>query len=222
MEIISLLRIQHKVNFGSCRTLTLRNLSCTVEALCDQCMVGLVDPVGKPTKKATIFLASAECLVRRLRLTCNRMHQHEPLAGQINGIARCKFAQVWPRRLVELLAEGVCECLKTRNTAYPVAQDPYGGNAAQTCAGCRAHARKDDPRHTRVAGCRFPNADTYTGIVQHANNINCQRTLAIPGMLTVSGQLHLSVVQVLTVYQISFVNLRLNLMFCLLLQMSLN
>ena len=57
------------------------------------------------------------------------------------------------------------------------------------------------------------------GIVQHASNISLQRALVILLMLTASGQLHLSAIQAQIVYQIFFVSLRRNLMFCLLLQM---
>ena len=131
----------------------------TFYAYLDQCMVGLSDPTGIPTKKPTMFIASADCLIKRLRRNCNKAHQHAQLAGNVNGISRCKHAQVWPRRLVELLVEGVMECIQTKPASvYPVAH-----KETASCPGCKAHARKDDPRHTRQAEiCRFPNAEPVT------------------------------------------------------------
>ena len=126
-------------------------------AYCDQCMIGLADPEGVPTKKPTLFVASAECLIRRLRLRCNGEHKHALLAGSVLGISRCKFAQVWPRRLVEKLASGVMECIQTKHvSAYPVGPAPV-------CKGCRAHAHKSDPRHTRELNvCAHPYEETVT------------------------------------------------------------
>ena len=168
-------------------------------AILDQCQVGLVDPAGEPTKKPTLFMASAESLVKRLRLRCPGKHQHAMLAGSVNGFNRCRFAQTWPRRLVELLAAGIIETIQpaikylvfndsskmsgpddpsketsaTRATACPavctsenhpnafpaVVRDPYGGKAkkpvSKSCPGCRAHARRTDPRHDRGPNCGF-------------------------------------------------------------------
>jgi hypothetical protein len=133
-----------------------------VYAQCDQCQVGLVDPAGVPTLKPTGLLASAETLIKRLRLICPRIHAHAVLEGSVNGISRCKFAQTWTHRLVELIIDGVVETLKHNSapiSAFPARpkaeKDRYGGST--TCKGCVAHAAKHDPRHTRERGfCRFP------------------------------------------------------------------
>ena len=137
-----------------------------VTATLDQCQVGLVDPAGSPTKKPTLFIASNEALVKRLRMRCKGEHHHALLAGSINGANRCKFAQVWPRRLVELIAAGIIETLK-QTVLYPaVVRDPYGGKAkkpaAKSCPGCRAHARRNDPRHDRGPNCGFQYDDAVT------------------------------------------------------------
>ena len=134
-------------------------------ALLHQCQVGLVDPEGLPTLKPTKLVASCNSLVRRLRRKCPGLHRHALLAGAYKGIARCRFAQVWPTQLKQLVADGVAETL-ANTSAYPVraapaVQDPFGGRAprpvARTCPGCVAHARKNDKRHDRRVGiCRFP------------------------------------------------------------------
>ena len=80
-------------------------------ATLDQCEVGLVDPDGVPTRKSTKFMASAETLVSRLRLRCMGLHRHALLAGSTQGINRCRFAQTWPKKLTELLAQGIIETL---------------------------------------------------------------------------------------------------------------
>ena len=124
-----------------------------VQAILDQCQVGLVDPEGSPTKKPTRFIASHINLIRRLRLRCNGEHIHALLAGNVCGYSRCKYAQVWPRRLVELLAAGIVETLKS-TSLYPAAiRKPK--QPAATCPGCRAHARRNDPRHDRGPNCGF-------------------------------------------------------------------
>ena len=80
----------------------------------------------------------------------------------MNGQSRCRFAQTWPNRLVELIIDGVVETLKHSTTSISAfasrqkaAKDRYGGST--TCKGCVSHAAKHDPRHTRERGkCRFP------------------------------------------------------------------
>ncbi len=139
------------------------------EAVLHQCQVGLVDPEGVPTLKPTLMVASSNTLVRRLRLRCPGLHRHALLAGSYKGIARCRFAQVWPVRLTQLIADGVAETIKKMSAFgvlhFPVRkapdiQDPFDDRAkpaSATCPGCVAHSRKDDPRHDRRVGiCRFP------------------------------------------------------------------
>ena len=105
------------------------------QATMHPCMVGLVDPENMPTKKPTLFIASAESLIKRLRIKCVGKHQHALLAGSALGVSRCKFAQVWPRRLVELIAEGIIETLKSSHKAFPAIDDPYGGAQVNVCPG---------------------------------------------------------------------------------------
>ena len=132
-------------------------LTSVCHVILDQCQVGLRDPDGYPTRKSTILLASAWELIRRLNLRCPGLHQHMPLAGNTHGISRCKYAQVWPRRMLELLADGIEATLSSRGShSYPV------DAAALTCPGCRAHARRDDPRQSRVNDCRFKTDEPIT------------------------------------------------------------
>ena len=137
-------------------------------AYLDQCEIGLVDPQQIPTRKPTAFLASCEELIWRLRKTCKGNHAHVPLAGKVCGFSRCKFAQAWPKRLVELLVDGIIETIKRARPktdfAFParrVAVDSYGGEAAPRCPGCTSHAASHDPRHNRVRGvCKYPDVET--------------------------------------------------------------
>ena len=148
-------------------------LSCFMELLaqtgvafaqCDQCMLGLCDPDGVLTLKSTCFLGSCETIIKRLRIRCDASHVHVQLAGKCRGVARCRFAQAWPRRLCELIIDGICDALSlsSKSSVYPAARstasvttDRYGGSLI--CKGCNAHAAKHDPRHTRAVGiCRFP------------------------------------------------------------------
>ena len=145
---------------------TLLSDSRVVQALLHQCQVGLVDPEGQLTKKPTLFVASRENVIRRLRRLCPNDHKHALLAGSTRGKSRCRYAQVWPQKLVELLVLGILETLSTKNvaclTSYPaVRQDPYGGRLppppSRTCPGCVARARRTDARHDRRVGIyRFP------------------------------------------------------------------
>ena len=158
----------------------------------DQCMVGLTDPENQPTLKSTCFLGSCETMVERLRIRCDKSHRHAQLAGAVNGTSRCKYAQVWPRRLCELIILGIIATLnKVSISQFPtkVSVDPNGGTTV--CRGCIAHAAKHDPRHTRVPNvCRFPNdVDLVWGCVScrkflpsthstHAFDDTCQWTSA--------------------------------------------
>ena len=96
------------------------------QAYLEQCMVGLVCPDCNPTLKPTLFVGSDECLVERLRLTCNGFHEwHQPLKGSSKaGLARCAFAQTWTRQLCELIVQGCIAAINkqrqrpTTNTNY--------------------------------------------------------------------------------------------------------
>ena len=142
-----------------------------VLATLDQCEIGLVDPDEVPTRKTTKFMASAESLVSRLRVRCGGLHKHALLAGSTRGINRCRFAQIWPKKLSELLAQGIIETISSTlvyvgksladewNDDGPdmAAAAPTATDKPISCPGCRARARRNDPRHTRViANCKFP------------------------------------------------------------------
>lgn len=136
------------------------------DVILDQCMVGLVDPAGTPTLKPTRFLASHPVLIRRLNIRCDGRHPHAQLAGSVNGVLRTKFAQSWPKRLVELLVQGILELfsLQRRTKAFPAAA------TTEQCRGCKAHAIRTDPRHDRGPTCKFPYDDT-----RHWECAACQR-----------------------------------------------
>ena len=92
-----------------------------VNVVVDQCMVQLTDPAGQPTKKPTVFLASHELLISRLRnCRCDGTHQHAQLEGSVLGVSRTKHAQVWPRRLCELIVAGICALKRQELRQYPV------------------------------------------------------------------------------------------------------
>ena len=129
-----------------------------------QCMTGLRDPDGILTRKLTCFLGSCPEIVCRVNIDCDNSHAHVSLAGQAQGLARCKFAQVWTRRLCELIVAGCCDVLRSPKTAYSnfsfatvAAKDPYGGSS--TCPGCTSHAARHDVRHDRRVGVGRFSAD---------------------------------------------------------------
>ena len=103
----------------------LRGMPGVSEITLDQCMVGLADPDGLLTRKSTRLLASCHSLVRRLAIRCTRDHPHVQLAGSKRGILRTRHAQVWPRRMLELLTEGILETLKSPVSAYPARPSSY-------------------------------------------------------------------------------------------------
>ena len=157
-----------------------------------QCMTGLKDPQGIPTQKITAFAGSCSEIVCRLEIPCDGSHAHVALAGKVLGIARCKYAQTWTKRLCELIIEGIIATLRSQFKAYPaVSRDAYGGSKA--CKGCSCHAARHDPRHDRRPGiCRFPldvavtwNCPACTRFLpsthaQHSFDADCQWATAIP------------------------------------------
>ena len=126
----------------------IRNSEDVFETVLDQCMVGLRDPEGHFTRKSTLLVASHPALIRRLQLRCDHSHQHVQLAGSVQGVQRTRWAQAWPRRMVELIVDGIQEVLRTCY-AFPA-------RAVISCPGCRAHAARHDARHDRSDDCKFP------------------------------------------------------------------
>jgi hypothetical protein len=130
----------------------------------DQCQIGLVDPAGAITKIPTMFISDSETVLKRLRLRCDGSHTHQAIEGSVSGIGRSRFAQAWPRRLCELICQGIAEpkalVLKYPPSLYLTAYPEIAPEiAAAVCPGCWAHAYCGDRRHTRTGTCKFP-ADT--------------------------------------------------------------
>ena len=73
----------------------------------DQCMVGLTSPSGthmrKRTKLLTNSLHIAQAFSGRL---CDRSHAHTVIKGTELGYKLSRFAQIYPERMCELIAEG--------------------------------------------------------------------------------------------------------------------
>lgn len=126
----------------------------SVSVVLDQCSVGLKDPTGVPTLKPTLIVASDWTLIKRLNRRCSGQHTHAQLAGSVDGISRCRYAQVWPRKMIELIVDGIEELLhkKISMPVFPAARF--------SCPGCRAHVARHDPRHDRGEDCKFPYDDS--------------------------------------------------------------
>ena len=171
----------------------------------DQCMTGLKmnSPPFWPIKKPTECKASHPALLVHLQnLRCDGSHKHAHIGHWGQGdvpTAKSSETQVWPLELCERIAGGVVECIthKTENGCYffpaEAAPEPAAEGAQPariTCPGCRGHLRKTDPKHTRDAGCKFPNVEpiswTCPGCVanrhraheSHTNGPECQWSLA--------------------------------------------
>jgi hypothetical protein len=90
---------------------------------------------------------------------CPRDHVHQQIAGGAQGESRSKWAQVWPRKMCDLIVAGISE-LRVRCVLYyfpegaPISAFPATDAADATlpqpisCPGCRAHAYRGDSRHT--------------------------------------------------------------------------
>ena len=171
----------------------------------DQCMTGLQmnSPPFWPIKKPTECKASHPALLVHLQnLRCDGSHKHAHIGHWGQGdvpTAKSSETQVWPLELCERIAGGVVECIthKTENGCYffpaEAAPEPAAEGAQPariTCPGCRGHLRKTDPKHTRDAGCKFPNvvpiswtcpgcvANRHRAHESHTNGPECQWSLA--------------------------------------------
>ena len=137
----------------------LRSHDSVSEVTLDQCTVGLCDPEGHLTQKSTLLLASHPCLINRLARRCQKDHPHVQLAGSAGGIPRCRYAQAWPRRMVELIVCGIVELFSlTERSAQCVPN--YPAQRRYNCPGCNLHAAKHDVRHSRTDDCKFPFVDS--------------------------------------------------------------
>ena len=98
--------------------ITLQQHPQTCATTLHQCMYGLTDPDGKPTMKPTRLLASHPVLLEDLCTSCDNSHQHETLQGSTRGILRTRYAQTWPRRLVELMVRNIKRLLDTHHELH--------------------------------------------------------------------------------------------------------
>ena len=122
-------------------------------AYADQCAYGLVTIDGEPTKKPTAFVANHPALLHFLQRTCSQDHVHTLLAGQSQGISRCKFAQAWTPALCTAIVNGILRLkLLQHYLFFPVAV------SQESCPACKQHMAADDNRHIRQGNCRFPSA----------------------------------------------------------------
>ena len=135
-----------------------------------QCAYGLVDPDGIPTQKTTMFLASHDDLLTKLDKQCPGNHEHVPILGSTNGIARAKFAQEWPRQLCEAVAHGCQTVIHNRRkqltyqvqVCYPSGSSSTSNKAESLpeCPGCRGNLVKTHPKHNRGPTCRYRTVET--------------------------------------------------------------
>ena len=125
----------------------------------DQCAYGLVSIEGWPTQKPTCFVSNHPILIDRLKKCCTCKVQHVQLAGNAGGISRTSFAQTWPPKLCDAIAQSIMELKyllykeakalsNSRHSVYPAVRK------LTTCPGCKQNAAGDDTRHTREEDCR--------------------------------------------------------------------
>jgi hypothetical protein len=128
---------------------------------CDQCLFGLTDMDGWPTRKSTAFASNDESLISALNIRCQGQHSyHSVLAGSLHGTSKCSYAQSWPVQLCETIVNAIKRVLVRDGKIYlesSAREFVYvGEKSLSVCAGCRAHAYRGDPRHTRERGvCKF-------------------------------------------------------------------
>lgn len=80
----------------------------------DMCLLGLVDPMGLPTRKRTAVLNSSSRLHQRLhgnfcnKRTCNHDPcDHVELWGSVNGTKRSEFAQAYTDQFCDVVLHAV-------------------------------------------------------------------------------------------------------------------
>ena len=82
-----------------------------------QCRFGLKDPEGRPLQKLTKFLTNQRSIVHRfagLKCICALLgEQHGHIEGQVGGHKVSRWAQVYPRPLVEAVVSCVQEDLRS-------------------------------------------------------------------------------------------------------------
>ena len=86
----------------------------------DQCCFGLRDPQsGKPHKKRTRVITTNEIMKTMLDKQCSGDHEHQKLEGMIRlqgkWVSRTRCAQVYPKRLVEVMATAIRRKLRQQD-----------------------------------------------------------------------------------------------------------
>ena len=135
----------------------------TMKIVIHQCAAGQKTKHGHFAKKPTTFVSNSHLLLRPLtKFVCAGDHIHEPLEGGLASACR-----VWPWALARAIVDG-CALLKTfvkQELMYPSVATGTDADKdtsvtdedARKCPGCRGHAARDDPRHSRTPGeCRWP------------------------------------------------------------------
>ena len=108
-----------------------------------------------PVRKTTEIWASDERLLMYLQnLRCDGSHPHAHIGSWANDghpTVSSSAMQVWPLQLCERIAAGVSECIinMQRNDRAYAFPEAAAGEGEITCAGCRGHIRREDPRHDR-------------------------------------------------------------------------
>ncbi|CAK9078273.1 unnamed protein product, partial [Durusdinium trenchii] len=79
----------------------------TYEVLFDQCAVGLRSPSGKPMKKRTRLWTNSLAMVRRFKvMQCKCQQPHKRICGSEMGYKLSKWAQCYPKKMVNTLLLG--------------------------------------------------------------------------------------------------------------------
>ncbi|MCS5670999.1 MAG: hypothetical protein NZ577_03985, partial [Vicinamibacterales bacterium] len=156
-----------------------------VRAVFDQCLLGLVNPVGQPVRKRSEVWASSLTLICRLGnvgMCDGTCHKHAHIEGKIDGIQVSKYCQVWPKRMCELIVMGIADLLadyrrQLAHLSYPAtvggatgSDGTPDGSAVSSdppwwhkCIACKRRWRMDHKDHSRIDGeCKYPHVESRT------------------------------------------------------------
>lgn len=70
-------------------------------AKCDQCMYGLKSVEGGPQRKPTGWMTNHPKMAEMLNQSCDHSHEHTPILGSSQGIARSAYAAKYPTKLID-------------------------------------------------------------------------------------------------------------------------
>ena len=79
----------------------------------DMCQYGMVSKDGEPIKKPTSFITNSWEIAKRLRLRCNKRHNHAWLCGSKATAA----AAIYPRPLCESIVHGLMDQIRVDGRA---------------------------------------------------------------------------------------------------------